>query len=222
YLAKYSPTSVFQWVKYKEDITCPFAQVAANTPDEVYLSSQLWDDMPFEGITLEGPIAGGVDFFIAKFNASGTVQWIKELQGEGSVVQGSQNFLETDSQGNVSFVGEFRGNINWGVQTTTSIGTSYDAIFLKYNAAGNLLFAKTANSEHQERFDSVVTDSEGNSYLSGLGYNQIQMDELLFGNGTDAYFPFLTKINTQGLSVNEPDFQSITVYPNPTENYLFI
>src|SRR5690606_18237836 len=73
YLAKNSPTSVFQWVKYKEDITCPFAQVAANTPDEVYLSSQLWDDMPFEGITLEGPVGGGTDFFIAKFNASGTV-----------------------------------------------------------------------------------------------------------------------------------------------------
>lgn len=222
YLAKYSPTFDFQWVKYKEDITCPLPQVAVNTPDEVYFSSLLWDDLPFEGITLEGPMGGGTDFFIAKFNASGTLQWIKELQGAGSVFQGSQNFLEADSQGNVSFVGEFRGNINWGAQTTTSIGMSDDAIFLKYDTQGNLLFVKTASSEHQDRFDSVVTDSEGNSYLSGLGYNQIQMDALLFGNGVDAYFPFLTKISTQGLSVNHPEFQSITVYPNPSDNYLFI
>lgn len=136
--------------------------------------------------------------------------------------QGSQNFLEADSQGNVSFVGKFRGNINWGAQTTISIGMSNDAIFLKYDTQGNLLFVKTASSENQERFDSVVTDSEGNSYLSGLGYNQIQMDELLFGNGVDAYFPFLTKISTQALNVNQPELQSITVYPNPSENYLFI
>src|SRR5690606_2240755 len=151
-----------------------------NTPDEVYFSSQLWDNLPFEGITLEGRMGGGTDFFIAKFNASGTIQWLKELQGAGRVFQGSQNLLEADSQGNVSFVGKFRGNINWGDQTTTSIGMSNDAIFLKYDTQGNLLFVKTASSEHQDRFDSVVTDSEGNSYLSGLGYNQIQMDELLF------------------------------------------
>lgn len=198
-------------------------QVAVNTPDEVYFSSLLWDDLPFEGISLEGPIGGGSDFFIAKFNASGAIQWIREVPGAGSVSQGSQNFLEVDHQGNVSFVGEFKGNINWGVQTTVSSGVFYyDALFLKYDAEGNLLFVKTANSENHVRFDSIVTDSEGSSYLSGLGYNQVQMDELLIGNGVNAYFPFLTKISTQGLSVNHPEFQSITVYPNPTENYLFV
>ncbi|MFA7445339.1 MAG: T9SS type A sorting domain-containing protein [Flavobacteriaceae bacterium] len=222
YLAKYSSDAVFQWVKYKEDITCPFPQVAANSPDEVYLSSQLWDNLPFEGISLEGPIAGGEDFFIAKFNTLGTIQWIKELQGAGEVVQGSQNFLEADSQGNVSFVGKFRGNINWGAQVTASTGTSYDAIFLKYNTAGELLFVKTVHSQYGERFDNVVTDTDGSSYVSGLGFNQIQMGELLFGSGNDAYFPFLTKISTQNLSTDQPEFQSIRIYPNPCENYFMI
>ncbi len=57
---------------------------------------------------------------------------------------------------------------------------------------------------------------------TNLGYNQVQMDELLIGNGVNAYFPFLTKISTQGLNINQPGFQSVTVYPNPAEDVIIL
>jgi hypothetical protein len=222
YLVKYSPTGVFQWVKYREDVTCPLPKLSVHSPEHIYWSSFLWDDSPFDDLAIEGPLNGGTDVFIARLNADGDFLWIRELPGAGSLEQGGQNFLKADGEGNVCFAGNFRGNINWGNNTTVSEGFSNDAIFLMYNPEGELLLATTATSSNDERFDSVVPDNNGNYYLSGMGYQHIQMGDLHHDAGATNYFPFLTKISTQGLSINQPELQSITVYPNPTENYLFV
>ena len=61
YVAKYSPTGVYQWVKFVQDITCPDPQVKAKNQDEVYFSSTLTGAYSFDTITAQGP-NGGYDF----------------------------------------------------------------------------------------------------------------------------------------------------------------
>lgn len=79
----------------------------------------------------------------------------------------------------------------------------------------------TASSSSENRFDSVVADDNGNYYLSGLGYEQIQMGDLQYNNPS-AYLPFLTKISTQVLSTNRSEELITQIYPNPAENYFFV
>ena len=104
YVAKYSPTGVYQWVKYVQDITCPDPQVKAKSQNEVYFSSTLNGAYAFDTIIAEGP-TGGYDFFIAKLNATGNYQWVREIPGTGRAFVGKRNYLNLDTAGNIYFAG---------------------------------------------------------------------------------------------------------------------
>ena len=112
YLAKYDATGAAQWVKFVEDITCPFPQVRVGAPDEIYFSGELFGNFAFGSFTAEGPNFGD-DFFLARLDASGTFQWIREVPGQGHVSPGQRTFLDADAAGNVYFTGRMRNTITW-------------------------------------------------------------------------------------------------------------
>lgn len=223
YLAKYSAAGVFQWVKYVEDITCPSPEVKANTPDEVYWSSYLFDTATFEGIDIEGPGSlGFADFFIAKLNASGNYQWVREVPGNFGAWQGNRNFLDVDAQGNVYFAGQTKGTVNWGNDistSTTSLG--HDALVLKFNPAGQIQMAKTGFGPWEDRFDGIAVNPQGDIFLSGMGYDQITLDAIGYEND-EAHFAFLAKISDGNLGQHDPGSQGIVLYPNPVNGHFSI
>jgi hypothetical protein len=222
YVAKYSPTGVYQWVKYVQDITCPDPQVKAKSQNEVYFCSTLNGAYSFDTIIAEGP-TGGYDFYIAKLNATGNFQWVREIPGAGRAFVGKRNYLNLDVAGNIYFAGSTSGTVNWGNNITTIATIYQDGLVLKYDANGTIMMAKTAGGTDTDRFDGVTINNSGDIFVSGIVRGTSNFDAIQHAE-TDPYkfYPILAKINTSNLNTTSFDLGKVIVYPNPTKDYFTI
>ncbi|MBS7786698.1 T9SS type A sorting domain-containing protein [Flavobacterium sp. CYK-55] len=222
YISKYDTLGSFQWVKYVEDITCPTPQVVAYSPDAVYFCSELNGDFSFDDIQIEGPQTSFMsDFFLAKLNAAGQFQWVKEIIGSGRAYLGNRNFLNLDAQGNIYWVGSFSESISWNSQFQSQSNGFRDALILKYNPEGEVVLAKSVGGDSYDRFDSVAVDQSGNIYLSGIGSNNFTFDAIPF-SGSSLYNPFLAKLNPTSLNLAKPESMNSLIYPNPAHDVFFL
>ncbi len=224
FIVKYSPQGVYQWVNFVNDITCTTPLVVVRTPDEVYFSSYLFGAYDFGGISAEGPQGMFDDFFLAKLDASGTYQWVREVPGEGRAEPGKRNALTLDSDGNVYFAGLTGGTITWGngVTTTTPLMSS-DAMVLKYSPEGTVLMAVTAGGTGYDYADSITLDANGGIYLAGIANSTAMFGDIQH-NGGDIYnrYPYLTKIANTTMGGNEVATDGIWLYPNPASGQIFL
>ncbi|MBF6642187.1 T9SS type A sorting domain-containing protein [Flavobacterium sp. J49] len=221
YLVKYNPAGQMQWMHYVEDITCPEPMVVARTPDEVYFSSHLFDGFSIDGITTEGPV-NNYDFFLAKFNSTGTVQWVKEVPGTGGAEIGLRNFLTLDPQGNIYMAGKTQGAIQWNanISSQPQMGFNSDVLILKYSPQGTVLWAKTAGGNSEDRSDGISVLPDGSVVVSGMANNIVTFDTWQAGTVNFQYYPFLAKLNQTTLSIPANEFRTALVYPNPVQDFV--
>lgn len=217
YIAKYSAAGVFQWVKYLDNITCPLPQVVAKSPDAIYLTSELFEAYSFDAIIAEGPTDGFQDTYIAKLNATGNFQWIKEVPGSGSLIAGNRNILTLDDDGNIYFGGITSSTVNWSptITTTTEGFGNRDAILLKYNPQGDILMAKTFGGSNQDRIDGVALSADGSIFIAGLATGTVDFDGIIIEEDEFERYPFVARFTNETLGIKTPEKPSIAVYPNP-------
>jgi hypothetical protein len=107
--------------------------------------------------------ADSTDIYLAKYNASGTLVWVKQAGGTGTDTGWG---LATDGMGNVVMTGYFRATANFGGTLLTSAGG--DDIFLaKYDTSGNVLWAYKAGGGSEDRARGVAVDGSGNVIVAG-------------------------------------------------------
>jgi hypothetical protein len=108
--------------------------------------------------------AGGRDIFLVKYDASGNVLWAKSAGG----TEDDRGYsVATDANGNCFVTGFFySSSITFGSYTLTNAGGS-DIFLVKYDASGNVLWAKSAGGTEDDRGYSVATDASGNCYVTG-------------------------------------------------------
>lgn len=118
------------------------------------------------------------DCFIAKLNASGTFQWVKQLEGERDVIGHS---LAVDSNGDVYttgwFIGETNFNPSGSAANLTPAGTNptflqypWDGFIAKHSTDGVYQWSKQFGGTSYEFGSGIVLDGSNNSYVTGL-YN---------------------------------------------------
>jgi hypothetical protein len=218
YLVKYNPTGQFQWMHFVEDVTCPEPKVVVRTPDEVYFSSYLFGEFAFGSITSEGPLNGSFnDFFLAKLNAVGEYQWVREVPGNGQVEIGNRNFLTLDTEGNPYLATKTRGTIQWSPTINTqSTGFGSDILVLKYNPLGELQWTKMAGGTSEDRADGISVLPNGSIILTGMVYGTVAFDALTHSESGSTSYPYVTKISTATLGNPTAEIPSaVVVYPNP-------
>lgn len=225
FVAKYSPQGAFQWVRFVEDITCPVPLVVARTPDEIYFSSYLFGAYDFGGITAGGGGTGFFqDFFVARLNASGTFQWVREVPGAGKATPGKRNSLALDTAGNVYFAGMTGGSIDWGngVSTDTPLAGN-DAFVISYGPSGTPLMARTAGGEGYDSADGITLDNSGNIYLTGMvngpaAFGSLEIDD----DGQFNYIPYLARLSNITMGGKDITAKHVSLYPNPAVGEIFI
>ncbi len=223
YVAKYSPTGIYQWVKYVQDITCSDPQVKAKSQNEVYFSSTLYGAYSFGSIIAEGPTVNGYDFFLTKLNSDGVFQWVKEVPGAGRAFIGKRNFLNIDNAGNVYFAGSTAGTVNWGNEISTTSTIYQNGLVLKYSPDGAILMAKTAGGADTDRFDGVTTNNLGDVFVSGLVRGTSTFDAIQHIESDQyKFYPVLAKINFSNLTATEFKTENAVLYPNPANDYFYI
>lgn len=118
------------------------------------------------------------DFFAVKYDAAGNVLWAKSI---GANIGDEMGYgISTDATGNVYVTGSFSSpSVTIGSNTLTSAGLS-DIFIVKYDGAGNALWAKRTGGTSWDGGTSIKTDANGNSYIAGSFYSSA----ITFGSTT--------------------------------------
>lgn len=120
---------------------------------------------------------GHNDVFIAKYNSSGNLIWVKSVGGFYWDVGIS---IVVNKNGNIYATGSFNsGSITFDSITLINSGNS--TIFIvKYDALGNVLWAKSAGGSDGGMGQGITTDAIGNVYVTGF----FTSPSITFGNYT--------------------------------------
>ena len=222
YLIKYNAEGVPQWIHFVEDVTCVFPEVAVGPDDHVYWSGMLHNVCTIDTIDLEGP-SWVFDFFIARFNPEGEVQWAREVPQEltGDAGTGIVQSLEAMPDNSVTFAGFVRGTVDWGngVVSTTSIPGNY-VMMVNFNSAGTAQWTKTSSGENYTNTHAIDTDLNGDLYLAGVAHDTATFDDLQVYRET-YYYPLITKLEA-GMATAVPQTHSgpekLILSPNPVKD----
>jgi hypothetical protein len=214
--------------------------IATDGGGNVYVTGNFYSSfITFGETTLINPSSGNEAIFTVKYSNSGTVLWAKGATGNTHSYYKS---IAADFSGNVYVTGEFLNpTLTFGTITLKNAG-SYDMYIVKYDANGNVTWAKSAGGTGWDYSLSNATDGNGNVYLTGMFSSpSIKFGTITLNNtyGTKLPLPFdmfLAKYDANGnvpwakcagakpigkpksanAGINDPPANEITVYPNPT------
>jgi hypothetical protein len=106
------------------------------------------------------------DIFLSKYDANGTIQWVKTANGND---QDFSRSVAVDPSGNIWTTGYFQSqNLSVGTTTLTNAGWGFSDVFvLKYDPSGNLLNGKRFGISGHEESYSISSDPTGNMFIGG-------------------------------------------------------
>ena len=160
----------------------------------------------FGAVTLINPgIIGYDDVFTVKYDSSGNALWGQSVAGN--------NFEEgagvaSDAAGNIYVTGNFSSIFivfgNDTLYNARTMGGPTDVFLVKYDPAGNELWAKRAGSRFIDGAYDVVTDSNGDAIITGF----FSDTTITFGNTS------LTNLGTADIFVAKynPSGDAIAAY----------
>jgi hypothetical protein len=199
FIVKYDATGNVLWAKGAGGTSNDRGfSITTDYSSNVYVTGCYFSSsIAFETITLSN--AGSQDIFIVKYDASGNLLWAK---GEGTAGNDYSESITSDTSGNLYITGYYNYNsINFGVTTLSNSG-AYDIFIVKYDASGNVLWAKGAGGTEFDEGLSIVTDASSNVYITGFYYSpSITFGTItltnadITGNSTDI---FIVKYDASG------------------------
>jgi ribosomal protein S11 len=128
---------------------------------------------------------GANDIFIAKYDPSGNVLWAKSA---GGIDNESGHCISTDANGNIVVTGNFYSpTINFGLASLTNVGNN-DIFMAKYDASGNVLWAKSFGGTNYENGNSIATDKKGNIFLTGAFQGNITFGGITLTSSSSDFF----------------------------------
>ena len=152
--------------------------VSADAVGNVFVTGEfLSSAITFGSITLINTNPGSPDVFIAKYDATGNVLWAKSVGGTGDDRGYS---VSADAGGNVFVTGYFYSPTLTFSSTILTNSGSGDVFIAKYDATGNMLWAKSVGGINDDYSYSVSTDKVGNVFVTGY----FQSHTIAFGSTT--------------------------------------
>lgn len=167
----------FQWARGVGGATNDNGKsVSVDNAGNVYVTGDFTSPtIVFGSTTLTN--TGSADVFLVKYDAGGNVIWATSAAGS------SFNYafgVTTDcGPGNVIITGAFAGSITFGTFTLTAAGGA-DIFVVQYDAAGNVMWAKSATGASDDFAYGVTTDYGCNVYITGY----FNSPTLTFGSTT--------------------------------------
>ena len=185
FLLKFTPDGDLDWAV---ESTSPGwdGGRAVTTDDDgnVYWTGRYEGAAVIAGATVTA--VGSNDVFTAKYDKDGNPLWVRSIGGD-DLDWG--NGIAVDAQGNVWVVGQFVGPAVVGSETLGG-GGGNDAFVLKYNGAGDLLWALAGGGSAEDNGYDVVTDAAGNAYVCGNYTGAVNMfgQALTSAGASDCFF----------------------------------
>ena len=140
-----------------------------------------------------------LSILISHFAESQTRSWQWAQRPDMGVAAYTYPSISTDGNGNTYVAGAFTGTATFATQptATTLISAGEADIFIaKYDASGNVIWAKRAGSAHSDVANSVKYDGFGNLYVAGSFVESTNFDGTIITNPvSNSSNVFLAKYN---------------------------
>ena len=202
FVAKYDQTGNIMWARNPAAGSDNRAFAVAIDPmsSAIYVAGTYVDSVTFGAFTLNNP-AGGM--YIVKYNNSGNVVWAHDAVAAGS---SAALGLSADAFGNCYVTGEYEGpSIGFGATTLTNLGLdSFDMFLVKYNSAGNVVWAKNGGGNNIDGGDNISIGMAGAGDVYVTGYFKsptATFGSITLTNGNTNLNTFIVKYDTAGNAI---------------------
>ncbi|MBC7383100.1 MAG: T9SS type A sorting domain-containing protein [Bacteroidia bacterium] len=164
FLAKYNSVGDILWIinagSTEDDAAAAVVLDGSGNP---YITGSFRTSATFGSTTIVS--AGSDDAFVAKYNTTGSLQWVQRIGGTGQDVG---NAITIDASGNIIVGGYITGTITFSNSTTTLTSTGQsDLLVAKYSSSGTFLWAKKGGSTGYDFAFGVATDQNSNVFVTG-------------------------------------------------------
>ena len=214
FVAKYNAVGNLIWIKTVYGNSDDSGEsISADAYGNSYVTGHFSDFAVFGSFPLYSN--GYEDIFIAKYDSIGNCVWVKNYGGSSNDYGGFG--ISTDETGNSYITGSFYGTATSVPFQFTSLASA-DIIIAKYGTDGNLIWAIQSGGSDSDYGQSIVTDEDGNSYVTGYFRGSAMFDttQLVSYGGKDI---FITKLSTPVTVFEEnlypAEIQLHQNYPNP-------
>jgi hypothetical protein len=171
FVAKYNSAGALQWAQRAGGGAGNFNYgrgIGTDTNGNIYVTGGYQSPATFGGINL--PATLGEEFFLAKYNSAGAVQWVQTSTGGSDDNNGIG--LTVDSSGNsyaLAVLDHSGTSLTFGSVTVNANngGTTF-LILVKYDSAGNAQWAQLFDTTQETFGSKVAVDAAGNVYVRGL------------------------------------------------------
>lgn len=150
FVAKYGSSGLVQWARLAGGFGLKYATSVSVIDTSVYICGRFEDSIQFNypmiGVNDKIYGIGNNDFFLAKYNTSGTFLWAKRGGSASNNSEEASEVVAIDSS--VYMVGYFQDTANFNTpsasgtneiyESTGGISSSYDGFIAKYNYNGDL------------------------------------------------------------------------------------
>ena len=183
-LIKYNSSGTRQWTRLLGSAASDSAwSVGVDGSGNVYISGFT------AGSLGDQTNSGGTDAFLAKYNPSGTLQWVRQL---GNATLTYSYAVAVASSGNAYISGMTRGSLDG----ETNVGIQ-DIFVAKYNSSGARQWTRMLGSAVFDYCYSVAVDASENVYVAGDSYGHFDGWSNTDVSGTTEDL-FLAKFNASG------------------------
>lgn len=213
------------------------AGIRLNRQLEIYVVGVFSDVVDFDAgpgtYTLNTNTNNNRSTYIAKYNNSGNLIWVKDTKLSGiSSIEGRSFAMDHYERLFITGLLNGSGDFDPGLSTSTLISNGSDDAFMAvYSTNGNYLFASNIGGVSSDQGVAIQPSKYGNYiYITGQYHNSIDLDpsistsvENSVGGGYDYFYSKYEFNNTQtGLIDFEISNENVVLFPNPTSGQIKI
>lgn len=157
--------------------------VAVDAVGDVYVAGQFQGEVDFdpgEGSEYRRTAGGSVDAFLLKLTTDGHFDWVAtygQTDGHWKIASA----LTVDDAGDVIVAGSFGGEINPGSGSEPLVARSVDqpdVFVIRLDSSGQWIWARSFGGKGFDSVTQVLTDPQGNVYLTGGFQSTVVFDPL--------------------------------------------
>lgn len=196
FLVKYDASGKVVWARNgggtaNEEGAC----VAVSKTDDrsVYVTGKFNSDtLTFESYSIQSHAT--YNYYLVKYDSAGSVQWLEGATGSSD---NAGLGVTTDAEGNVYVTGYFLSDTII-FDSDTIYHNNADIFIVKYDANGNVAWAKSVGGDASDYANSITADAQNNIYITGSfasSFVTFDSDTLTNSGSTNL---FIAKFDTDG------------------------